>query len=408
VKAVKDYEEKFIRVLQSGQLSVAYNINQKQTAITIPDDLDAFRVGLCVDWEWLPFERGRKAAPQGRIRFRYAEPSDKGRYLLGVLERFESLPDAFDVLMNGYWRDVLLHLGAVPAEKNVALHDEFITTLRKRLGRPTGELKFNSDDEVQRLAREAIRFGRKVQREERYVSYRKLIKLWVKELQAFLNEHPRSDKSDYGFYRNRRHLDDSIKHLCQSEILFQGREWQCQHCYNRKWVTIDSIGPTLECEVCGRTELAPVSGDWHFRANESVIEAYRDHGTEAVIYALWRLWGRARSSFYFAPSIRLWEDYPEKPNAKSVEVDALVVVDGQLYLCEAKNSAGLDDNEIAQLISAAERIRPDVILLACLEEDTSAFQSPAKKMEAKLPTGIRLEILGMRPEAFGRGPLLPG
>src|SRR5262249_15517815 len=106
---------------------------------------------------------------RGRRRYAYAEPSDKGRYLLAVLKHFETLPDAFDVLMNGYWRDVLISLGAVPVEKNTGLRGELISTLRKRLGRPKGDLTFSSETELDRLARESIRVGRMAGRSDRFV-----------------------------------------------------------------------------------------------------------------------------------------------------------------------------------------------------------------------------------------------
>jgi hypothetical protein len=89
-------------------------------------------------------------------------------YQLGVIDRFASMTEAFDVLMNGYWRDMLLRLGAVPAEKNAGLRDQFVTRLRRRLGQPQGALSFNTSEDIEKLAREAVRIGRQLQREERY------------------------------------------------------------------------------------------------------------------------------------------------------------------------------------------------------------------------------------------------
>ncbi len=399
--------EDFIRVLRSGMLAVAAEVERKPTALTIPDDIDAFRTGLCAEREWLPFERNRMNAPQARARYRYAEPSDKGRYLLGVLGRFATLPDAFAVLMSGYWRTVLLQLGAVPAEKNVALREELLRTLRKRLRRPRGELNFSTDDELQRLAREAIRFGRKVQHDDRHVRYRWLLRLWVETLHRFSAQHPAVDKDDEQFYRDTHHLDRSLQHLCQTEILFQGREWQCRRCFNRNWVTIAGISSTLKCDVCGRPEAAPVSGDWHFRGNDFVIGFYREHGGEAVIFALWQLSERARDSFYFAPSMKLWQDYPEVPDVRPIEIDALMVVDGRLYLCEAKSSAALDDNEIEKLISAATRIRPDVVLIACMEENGAGLNRAMQALRQRLPKGIEVEVLVFRHGALEDDPILP-
>jgi hypothetical protein len=253
---------------------------------------------VCNDREWLPFERNRKDAPHGRKRFAFAELSDKGRYLIGTLGLFDGLQEAFDVLMNGYWRSVLQDLGGVPEEKEVEPRKRLIQTLRKRVGQASGPLTFASDDQLDRLAREAIRAGRMIGRERRQVSYGDLHERWTAICDAYVDQHPAADKSDVeDFYRDDRWLDRSIQLLCQREVLFQGREWRCGSCYNRNWVSIDELGRTLACGICGREEAAPVSGHWHFRGNPFLLEAFRDHGTEAAVYALWRLADRARQSF---------------------------------------------------------------------------------------------------------------
>jgi hypothetical protein len=36
-------------------------------------------------------------------------------------------------------------------------------------------------------------------------------------------------------------LRQSVQHLCQREVLFQGREWRCRTCYNRNWIGIGDL-----------------------------------------------------------------------------------------------------------------------------------------------------------------------
>jgi hypothetical protein len=150
-----------------------------------------------------------------------------------------------------------------------------------------------------------------------------------------------------------------------------------------------------------------VSGDWHFRPNDFVIEAYRDHGVEAVVYGLFRLWDQARDSFYFTPSMKLWEDYPEQPNAKPIEIDAIAVLDGLLYLCEAKNSGGLSASDKAKLVSAAHRIRPNVLLLVTMDEDPKKMTADRVALQAELGNDVRVEVMGFTPGALRRDPILP-
>jgi hypothetical protein len=156
--------ERVLRVDGFGHLSLPTSQDRRAVPISIPEDIDAFRHALCARSEWLPFARARADSPQGRPRYAYAEPSDKARYCLAVLRHFDGLPDAFRVLMHQFWRDVLTELGAVPVEKNSALRRELVTTLRKRLGRRTSAFRFDADEDMDRLASEAIRFGRKAGR----------------------------------------------------------------------------------------------------------------------------------------------------------------------------------------------------------------------------------------------------
>jgi hypothetical protein len=403
----QSYGERVSRVSRQGYLALPKSHEHRSLTITIPDDIEAFRTGLCIDTEWSPFERG-KDSPRGGRRYAYAEPSDKGRYLLAVLEHFETLPDAFDVLMNGYWRDVLIRLGAVPVEKNTGLRGDLISTLRKRLGRPKGDLTFSSETTLDRLARESIRFGRMAGKSDRFIDYGTLHERWKALLDVDLEAATHLSEADKAHYSNRSYLDRSIQNLCQHQILFQGREWQCRRCFNRNWTTVDDMRGTLECQICKQTEPAPVSGDWHFRANSFVVEAYREQGVEAVIWALWRLWDVARESFYFAPSMCLWESYPKtREDGPNVEVDALAVVDGRLYLCEAKSSSGLDNNQIAQLWSAATHIRPDALLIACMDEMSPGLRTSAEALQSQLGAEIKVELLEFHADALEKNPILP-
>jgi hypothetical protein len=150
-------------------------------------------------------------------------------------------------------------------------------------------------------------------------------------------------------------------------------------------------------------------GDWCFRANDFVLEAYREHGVEAVIWTLWRLWDSCRYSFYFTPSMWLWEVYPESRGiGPDVEIDALAVVDGRLYLCEAKSSAGLDGKQVDQLCSAAAHIRPDVLMIACMDDLTSNMKAAQAELQTRLGTGIAIELMEFRAGELEKHSVLPG
>jgi hypothetical protein len=311
--------------------------------------------------------------------------------------------------MNGYWREILRELGAVPAEKNEAAKAQLLRTLRKRLGQPNGRLIFDTDNQVDRLAREALRAGRALARERRFIPYSKLHEKWERLVDEFIKENPRLEgQSDDMDVRKVQNLNQSIQHLCAREMLFQGQEWQCRTCYNRNWVSLDNMERRLICAVCHRDEPAQVGGEWHFRPNPFVIEAYREHGCEAVIWALWQLADTATQSFYFTPSMRFWQKYPaSRKDEKDAEIDAVAVVDGAVYTVEAKSSSRIDDAEISPLVMVAERIRPDVMLVASMEAENSEWRRAMARLEKELPTCTMLERLHFSETALDRSPWLP-
>jgi hypothetical protein len=222
-----------------------------------------------------------------------------------------------------------------------------------------------------------------------------------------LKESSDLSDEDRAYYLSDVHLDRSIQALCDAKILFQGREWKCDKCFNNNWISIEAMSRVLACEVCGTTRPAPVSGDWAFRLNEFVLEAYRDHGVEPVVWSLWILSERARSSFYFAPSMSLWDDYPENAGAHPIaEIDALAVVDGMLYLCEAKASSRLSAEQLQQLEAICSRVRPDVLLIACMDEYAEVEQRVRRLREAIQPA-TRIEIIRFEPYALQDGGMLP-
>lgn len=389
-------------------MAVALNFVTRAVTITTPrDDLTAIVEAVCRYDEWYPFNRN---GPNGRPRFYAAEPSDKGRYLLGVLGSFDSVPEAFQFLMNAFWRSVLQALGAEPVERQPDLLDKLLVTLRKRLRQPTGPLRFESEEELHRLARESLRIARDFRRERRYLRYSQLEAMWRPLVEAFLSENPApaGQEDDAGHYRDaQRHLAPSIQRLCQAGVLFQGVEWRCETCFNRNWVSIETLAKSVTCEVCGRAEPAPVSGDWYFRLNPFVLDAYRDHGVEPLLWGLWRLWDRARESFYFAPSLNVWLDRPEADLGEhDLEIDGIAVVDGEVYLIEATASPSLDDNEISQIVVAAERVRPNYVLIVCGRSERNDL-ALGKRLQERLPAGVGVKVRVFDPATLDDSPMLP-
>jgi hypothetical protein len=167
-----------------------------------------------------------------------------------VLGRFETLPEAFGFLMHGYWREVLLSFGGLPAERD----PELLSEVKKKVSRRVGPLPvtLSKEDDVERVARIAVQLRRKTA--PRYRSYGSLLADWKQMVEEFLAAHPSPDETSDNHYRDERSFDEQLQELCQRGLLYQGREWRCGTCYNRNWVGISELEKTLRCAVCRREE----------------------------------------------------------------------------------------------------------------------------------------------------------
>lgn len=120
---------------------------------------------------------------------------------------------------------------------------------------------------------------------------------------------------------------------------------------------------------------------------------------------LWRLWDQSRHSFYFAPSLKLWIDSPKYGTQPcDAEVDAIAIVDGTVYLVEAKSAAGIDDDVRGQLVMTAEHIRPDVLVIASMEKSNAALERARRDSRAALPVEIEINLMTFDPEQLQRMP----
>src|SRR3954452_8585475 len=90
----------------------------------------------------------------------------------------------------------------------------------------------------------------------------------------------------------------------------------------------------------------------------------------------------ARSSFtYVGPTGFSFDPDRESLDA---EADLLVLRDGQAILCEVKSSwSHLRASDIAKLVSLSKRLRPDVALLAVMDDNTT-LRTEQRSAEAEL------------------------
>jgi hypothetical protein len=377
-------------ITAGGQLGIPVDIDTDRIEITEPGDDEFFYYIL---HEPDAYNYGDVRYNEMLTRsYRFSQPSDKGRYLQGVLGMFGSLHRAYDVLTHGFWRKQFARL-ASPAEDQIP---QIVRTLQKRFVPQAGKFTFETPEQWDKLARAFLTQAMNVRQPKQTVKLRALQKAWKADL-------GRAIEADKNLQRRREsvlaeadeELARSLEALCQEGVFHQGYSWACRRCGYRNWTAVDALRMKVECQVCRQARQLPVDLEFDFRMNEFLATCLREHDTLSVIWALGRLSRRPDRELIFAPQMALYRKYPEEQNnAADREIDILCVLNGKLVFGEVKASLSeIDKDEIDNLVALAREYRPDMVVLGAMSGEKAKLDAKLEYVKAKL--GSTMEVEGL-------------
>ena len=312
-------------------------------------------------------------------RYYLAEPSDKGKYLQGILELFGNLTFAYQVLKNPYWRAMFDALSKNTRAEQHA-HEAIANKLKKQIGR-SGTLTVKNQSAIESLTAHIINEAKKLdlkQKELPFDGFMQEVKQWRKEY--IKNVQVADDQSEEDILGFRpEDVEVALAQLTQRNIVQIGIKPHCPRCGLAQWCYIDDIGQHLTCQGCRIQFPLHPEPTWYYRLNELTRAAYASHGTTPVILVLGQLFRECRTSFLFSPNLDLLTKpqgaSPEKLD-KAAEVDIACIQDGKFIIGEVKQSMSLftkkDFDTIAEI---AEKTKPNVILFSCVDS-----QKPTKSI----------------------------
>jgi len=378
------------RILRYGGLGLPVDVNASAIEVNQPDDETLFGA-LLVEvghhaYGDVRFERDKQPA------YTYVEPSDKGRYLAGLLGMFGSLSDLENMMNTRFWRRQFYAMGA-PANEQRA---EVITSLKRRLAGRTEILHIDSADDWGRLADRVVQLASNLKVPRLRTRYDRLLKLWLTELDEAisLDEHLKqqaesivADAPD--------ELKSSLAFLVDRRVFYRGHEWVCRNCSHRNWAGIRTLADAMPCEVCATEHHLPVDVAMDFRLNEFFATCLREHDTLTVACVLAALRQEANAFFTFFPQAAIYRKYPEDQNERpSRELDILCVSDGKFVIGEAKARAeSIAPSDISDLAGAAKDLGVDVAILAALTDERSVMLAKLEQLRNLLPTTIEVRSI---------------
>ncbi|MBT9611908.1 MAG: hypothetical protein IV108_01415 [Burkholderiales bacterium] len=362
------------RILRTGDIGIEVHKDIQALEVSQPEDQEVF-YSLLNDAAQYAYRDMRKVLATN-VAYKFSKPSDKGRYLQGVLGMFGSLSDAEAVLGGHFWRTQFETM-ATPATEQYPV---VITKLQRRLKAKSGTLVIEDGAGWQNLAERVIQMSSDLRVPRLTTQYTRLLEAWKKELTAAIevNTHIK-DQSDAILADAPEGIKSSLGYLCERGVFYRGHEWVCRHCSHRNWVSVDALKNVMPCEICQQEHHLPVDLTLDFRLNEFLATCLREHDTLSVIWALSALRREAKKSFIFAPQTALFRDYPENQGMKADrELDVVCIVDGKFFIGEAKPRVDqIAKSDIEDLAATANELKADVAIL-------TALSGEARQMEGKV------------------------
>lgn len=288
--------------------------------------------------------------------FKAARPSEKGRYLSGIIELFSGLFQAYSLLNERYWRRVFEEMSVRESQDAEAAPNK----IRKLVKKLKEGQNIDEEEAIGRLLAAAKR------------GFRKGLDFRLEDFETKAKEH--------GENLEWLHLDWHIQSFIESNILRVGVTSKCERCGYRDWYHISEIRQTITCNGCGNTFPVHVRDDkWHYRLNSLVRAGVGEHGSIPVILTLGKLLRESRKSFIFVPSLDLYENLDAE---KWGDLDLVCIQDGKLVIGEVKSSVSLFDlDDVGKMDFVARSIVPDVLIFSVERGDIGKKPQLAGRIE---------------------------
>jgi hypothetical protein len=376
---------------RNGYLTLFSTVDRSIEEIKVPTTLAALEHALIMDGARAAVQPGMRGYPAAKLG--WIRPSNEGRYLSGVLGLTGGMLAARRFLLHPFLRKMFTRMGGTP-ELPAGLVQEAERRVQ-RLAQNAPE--FNLEDEHDRrvLAGMIVHAARSVSRPREAVKYDDLAEEWRNDRREFWERTPmQGADADVDWDKEEAlSLDRCLQELRHRELIYQGYRWVCQRCHHRNWLDIGNLAPDLGCAVCKHTTRLPVHFSWMFKPNDFLIESLRDHSVLSLVWALTALREESRTSFMFVGPMAMGY-VGNEGDVSDAEADLLVIRDGKIIFCEVKSSwRGLSARKLEQFVEVAERLRPDIALLAVMEGGREIGERLDAAQQRLARSGIAFELL---------------
>lgn len=204
------------------------------------------------------------------------------------------------------------------------------------------------------------------------------------DLRLILKERIPETTTDY-FNSVADELPKSAITLLTKKLLERGFQLHCKFCSFTSWYPVQNVGQTFECTRCNQVQIYDSNPLWLYKLPEVIFQGFEDH-MEVPLLALAYLQSRCSRLFEWEPDSNLY--WVENEKEKHQNLDILCLIDGKIYLGEAKSN----DEIAAKQFSFYERV--------CLQTPIGGIVFATSRPQWNKATSER--IIGLKNKFKGR------
>jgi hypothetical protein len=329
-----------------------------------------------------------------RSALRGAEPyeirlSDKGRYLSGIWDLFNSLKEMLYFFEHPFWRSLLEKFSQREPSNQLL---EKLTSDVQKLRKTAWSME--AADLESWLTQELVFASKRLSKAPNWLNYSGIQRLHESYIQGLEGEEKQLYCKD---------LKSDLSELTRNNVMFQGAALQCPNCIASYWYSLEEIQKTVVCRGCHVPFPLPAETEWSYQLNELVRAGIGDHGLSPVLRTFTRLFDEARDCFFFTPSVEFLV-YPDEGDPRPErELDLAWVKDGLFGIAEVKETTKLfQQSDYEDLADLAKKVRPDIVLIAAPGGNDSDLAKGKKAIQEKVPE--KVDVWAWGPAQFKNSP----
>jgi hypothetical protein len=351
---------------------------------------------------------GRRGGYDGSLQrqdlppvYRDHGPSDKARYCRGVLDLFGGIQSAHHTFEIRFWKDTFYYLAGLGGREANTATGIVYQSIAKHPERWTLDRDLPTDEEIKRIEREVTKLAQYVRVRENEVTFRFLEQHLAKERAEFRRTHKQGEPEKAAtpaadLAEIRSDLRRALQGFVDAKILRQGTNTRCRHCGSKIWQEMSFLEQEFKCLGCGALVHGAVEAIWYYRLNTLLRSGIVEHGTVALIAALAAAREQAKDSFVYSPGLVFYERHEDQN--PFVEIDAICLIDGELWIGEVKtNASEFKPKEMGKLLREGGKMHADKAFVFALEGDQDALNRRCE--EASKQNGIT--VVHLWPSSWG-------